>query len=178
MAETTHTASGTQVPAHQGGEFPPFKTETFPAQLFWLAITFVVLLVVMWHLGVKRIGGNIGARKSRVAGDLAAAEAHRRNAEKAGRDYDAALAAARARAHAMAEENRRRMQAEIDGAKAKAEAEAQETMGKAEARIAATRAEAKSHVAGAAQEAAIAIVARLMGDTVSAEDAAAAVGGR
>ena len=48
-------------------------------------------------------------------------------------------------------------------------------MAKAEERIAATRTEARTHVASVAQGAAIAIVARLTGETVSAEDAAAAV---
>jgi len=179
MADTTQTTSGTEVPSHQGGNaFPPFDTTTYPAQIFWLTVTFVLLLVVMWRLGVKGVGGNIEARKGRIAGDLDAAEAHRRNADKASADYDTALAQARARAHALAEENRQRLQAEIDGAKARAETEAQESMAKAEARIQTTRAEAKAHVSDAARDAAIAIVARLTGDTVSAEDAAAAVGGR
>jgi len=179
MADTTQTTSGTEVPSHQGGNaFPPFDTTTYPAQIFWLTVTFVLLFVVMWRLGVRGIGGNIDARKGRIAADLAAAEARRQNAAKASADYDTALAGARTRAHAMAEENRQRIQAEIDGAKARAEAEAQATMSKAEARIQATRTEAKTHVSDAARDAAIAIVARLTGDTVSAEDAAAAVGGR
>ena len=49
-------------------------------------------------------------------------------------------------------------------------------MAKAEQSIAATRAEARQHVASAAQNAAIAIVSRLTGETVSPEEAAAAVG--
>ncbi len=179
MADTTQTTSGTEVPSHQGGNaFPPFDTTTYPAQIFWLSVTFVLLLVVMWRLGVKGVGGNIEARKGRIAADLSAAEAHRQNADKASADYDTALAQARARAHAVAEENRQHIQAEIDGAKARAEAEAHETMSKAEARIEATRAEAKTHVVDTAAAAAIAIVARLTGDTVTAEDAVAALGQR
>lgn len=179
MADTTHTTSGTEVPSHQGGNaFPPFDTTTYASQLFWLTITFVLLLVVMWRLGVKRIGGNIDARKHRVAGDLEAAERHRENAEKASADYDAALTAARTRAHGLAEDNRKRIQAEIDDAKAKAESDAQDAQAQAEARIAESRAQAKTHVNDAARDAAIAIVARLTGDTVTADEAAKAVGGR
>jgi F-type H+-transporting ATPase subunit b len=48
-------------------------------------------------------------------------------------------------------------------------------MAKAEAGIAATRAEAATHVTKAAQDAAAAIVTRLIGDTVSPEEAEAAV---
>ena len=50
-------------------------------------------------------------------------------------------------------------------------------MAAADARIEATRAQAKTHVAGTARDAAIAIVARLTGETVTADEAAKAVGG-
>ncbi len=54
-------------------------------------------------------------------------------------------------------------------------ADAAKAMAAADARIAATRIEAKGHVVKAAEEAAIAIVARLTGDAVSPADAAQAV---
>lgn len=174
MAGPIHSTASTEVPPESGG-FPPFKTDTFPAQIFWLAVTFAVLFVVMWRVAVPGIGGTIGERKKRIAGDLAEAENHRRNAEKASADYDAALASARTRAHAVAEENRRRIQKEIDDAKAQAEADATDAMSKAEARIAAMRNEARSHVINAARDAAASIVNRLTGDTVSVDEAAAAV---
>lgn len=175
MADLTHTTAGTTVPKPESGGFPPFKTETFPAQIFWLAVTFAVLFVVMWRVAVPKIGGAIGDRKKRIADDLAAAEAHRQSAEKASADYDTALASARARAHAVAEENRQRIHGEIEGAKAQADVEAHDAMSKAEARISALRTEAKGHVANAARDAAVAIVARLTGETVSADEASAAV---
>jgi F-type H+-transporting ATPase subunit b len=79
MAETTHTA-GTADPR---GGFPPFKTDTFPGQIFWLAITFAVLLFVMWRYVVPRIGGTIAERKARIATELEGAETDRRQAERA-----------------------------------------------------------------------------------------------
>lgn len=168
---------GTVPQQHQPMGFPPFKTESYPAQFFWLGITFTILLVVMWRIAVPRIGGSIGLRRSTIDGDLAAAEAHREAAQKASADYEAALAAARARAHAMAEENHKRIQAEIDGAKAKAESEAQAAMGQAEQRIGAMREQATGHVRNAARDAARDIVARLIGEPVSAEEADAALNG-
>ena len=58
---------------------------------------------------------------------------------------------------------------------AAAEAEARHAQAQAEAQIAASRAEAAKHVTKAAQDAAADIVARLTGDTVTPEEAAAAV---
>jgi F-type H+-transporting ATPase subunit b len=175
MADTTHTTSGTQVPSHQSNAFPPFDTTTYSAQLFWLAVSFVLLLVVMWRLGVTRIGGNINARKSRISGDLAEAERHRQSAENASSEYEAALAAARSRARTLAEDNRKRLLAEVERAKGEADAQAQDNLVKAEERIAAVREQSKAHVANAARDAAIAIVARLTGTEVSTNEADAAV---
>jgi F-type H+-transporting ATPase subunit b len=174
MAEAPATTTGTEQP-HQPAGFPPFKTETFPAQLFWLAITFAVLFVVMWRVAVPKIGGIIGDRKAKVAGDLSLAEAHRKASEQASAAYDAAIASARQKAMKAANDNRAQINAEVDRAKAAAEADAAKAMATAEERIAASRAEARTHVAAAAQNAAIAIVNRLTGDNVSPEDAAAAV---
>jgi F-type H+-transporting ATPase subunit b len=178
MDGATHTTSGTEVPSHQSNAFPPFDTTTYSAQLFWLTITFVLLLLVMWRLGVRRIGGNIDARKGRISGDLTAAERHRENADKASADYEAALTAARNRAHGLAEGNRKRLMEEVEKAKAEAETQAQGELAKAEERIAAVREQSKAHVRNAARDAAIAIVARLTGDTVPPDEAAGAVGER
>lgn len=169
------TTTGTAVPPQQGGAFPPFETQTYPAQLFWLTITFVVLLLVMWRVGVKRIGGAIGERRERINGDLSAAEASRKNAEDASAAYETALADARARAQTLMEENRNRIRTELDAAMAKANAEAEDAQADAERRIASLRADAKAHVAEAAGDAAVTIVAKLTGDTVSSDEVAAAV---
>jgi len=170
------TATTTQpAPEQASGGFPPFKTDTFPSQLFWLAITFALLFIVMWRLAGPRINGAITNRRNKINGDLAEAQKYRGDAEGASAAYQAALAGARARANAMAEENRKRVHAEIEKAKAGAEAKAHDETVKAEARIAATREQAKSSVVVAAQEAAITIVQRLTGETVDASEAAAAV---
>ena len=75
----------------------------------------------------------------------------------------------------MAEDNRQKLNGEIAKAKADTEAEAHRAMADADARIAATRVEAQTHIIKAAEDAAIAIVARLTGETVSPDDAARAV---
>lgn len=157
------------------GGFPPFKIETFPSQLFWLAITFTFLFLVLWRVVGPRIQGVIGERRARIADDLAKAEQNRRDAEAASAAYQSALAAARGRALNMADENRKRIAGEVADARAKADADAADAMAKAEARITQVRAAARANVAAAAQDAAADIVTRLTGETVPAADVAAAV---
>lgn len=168
--------ASTEVPAKpEGAGFPPFKTETFPSQIFWLVITFAFLFAVLWRVAGPRIQGVITTRRGQIAGDLAEAQKHRVDAEGASAAYQAALASARTRAQALAEENRKRISGEIDRAKQDADAAAQADIAKAEARIAASRGQARIEIAKAAQDAAIAIVARLTGETVAPDEAANAV---
>ena len=162
-------------PHEATGGFPPFDTTTFPSQLFWLVVTFAALFVVMWRVAGPRINGVITTRRDKINGDIAEAQKHRGDAEAASAAYQTALAAARARANAHAEETRTRISGEIDKAKADADARAHEATAKAEASIQAMRADAKTSVINAARDAAIEIVAHLTGETVSADDAAAAV---
>ncbi len=174
MQDAAHgaTAEGT---VHESVGFPPFKIETFPSQIFWLAVTFVLLFVFMWRIALPRIGGAIANRREAINGDLAAAERSNAEAQAASAGYESALAAARNRAHAIAEETRKTVRTAIESEKAAADAQAHAQIAEAEARIAATRGEARGHVTRAAEDAAIEIVRVLTGDTVPAAEAAAAV---
>jgi F-type H+-transporting ATPase subunit b len=172
--ETAHTAT-TEAPKKEGG-FPPFDTSTFPSQFFWLAITFAFLFTVLWRVAGPRINGAITNRRGVINGAIAEAGKARGDAEAAQAAYEVALAGARARANALAEDTRTKLNAEIVKAKAAADTKAHDAMAEADARIAGTRENAKAAVTAAAREAAIAIVERLTGDKVSAEDAAKALG--
>jgi F-type H+-transporting ATPase subunit b len=175
MAEAPATTATTQAPKKEGG-FPPFDTTTFPSQLFWLAVTFAFLFTVLWRVAGPRINGAITNRRGVINGAIAEAGKARGDAEAAQADYEKALAGARARANALAEETRTHLNAEIAKAKATADAAAHDAMAAADARIAATRETAKAAVTAAARDAAIAIVERLTGDKVSAEDATKTIG--
>jgi F-type H+-transporting ATPase subunit b len=177
MAEEAVLHATTEAPAEHAGGFPPFDTTTFPSQIFWLVLTFGLLFIVLWRVAGPRIHGVIADRRSAINKAIEAANQARADADAASAGYDAALAAARARSNALAEETRQGINAEIAKAKAGAEAEAATAMAAADARIEASRGAARAQVAEAARDAAIAIVSRLTGETVSANDAAAAVKG-
>jgi F-type H+-transporting ATPase subunit b len=172
MAEGTTTETTGAPAKHEGAGFPPFDTTTFPSQLFWLAITFAFLFTVLWRVAGPKINAAITNRRGVINGAIAEAGKARADAEAAQAKYEIALVKARGRANALAEETRQSLNGEIAKAKAQADAEAAKAMADADTRIAATRETAKVHVVSAARDAAIAIVERLTGDKVSAEEAA------
>ena len=173
MAEASTTAT-TEAP--KSGGFPPFDQTTFPSQIFWLVITFAFLFTVLWRVAGPRINAAITSRRGAINGAIAEAGKARADAEAAQARYEAALAAARTKANALAEETRQKLNAEIAKAKTEADARAHDAMAAADARIASTRETAKAAVGTAARDAAIAIVERLTGDKVSADEAAKALG--
>jgi F-type H+-transporting ATPase subunit b len=174
MAAAEGTVEGTVEPAEHAG-LPQMDVGTFPGQVFWLAITFGLLFLVLWRTTLPMIAGAIGARRNRIEGDLGTAESLRKDAANALAGYESALAAARSRALQLAGENKKRTVGEIEQLKAAADASAQGSMADAEKRIAAERAKAVSGVKAAAADAAADIVERLIGTPISREDAANAV---
>ncbi|HEX3944276.1 MAG TPA: hypothetical protein VHW69_09330, partial [Rhizomicrobium sp.] len=122
MAAPT-TTTGTTA-EHKSGGFPPFNTSTYPSQIFWLTVTFVALLIVMWKVAVPRIGGVIAERKGRIQTELANAEESRKQAEHAAAAYQAPILEARERARAASEASRTEMAREFERARASADTEA------------------------------------------------------
>ena len=174
-AATIEGTESTGQPEKAG--LPQMNPEHFASQIFWLAITFGLLFVLLSRVTLPKIAGGLAARKDRIDGDLGAAEKSRKDASNALAEYESALSHARGRALALADENRKRIVGEIESLKNAADAKAQEAMSKAEARIAAERTRAEGNIRTAAAEAAASIVERLLGVAVSRDEAAAAVDG-
>jgi len=154
------------------GGLPQMQSDTFPSQIFWLVVTFGLLFLVLWRITLPMIEGIIGERRNRIEGDLGTAEKLRQQASESLAAYESELAGARSRAHQILDENRKSISGELDSVKNRADEESQAAMKLAEERIAGDRARALGSLRPAAAEAAAAIVERLIGAKVSAEDAA------
>jgi F-type H+-transporting ATPase subunit b len=172
MATDTHT----EVPggAHKGA-FPPFARETFPSQMLWLTVSFVLLYVVISKFALPRVGSILEARRSRIADDLAAAERHKAESDAAIAAYENALADARARAQALANDMRQKQAAKAEETRKALERQLEAKLAEAEKKITATKTAAMANVRSIATEAAAAIVERLIGKVPDNVDVTAAV---
>jgi F-type H+-transporting ATPase subunit b len=172
----TPTTAHTEAPGGHGpGPFPPFQSQHFASQLFWLALTFVALYLLMAKVGLPRVAGILEARRARIEGDFAAAEALRAESEAARAAYEKALADARNRAQGIANETREKLMAESEVTRKSLEAGLNTRLAEAEKSIAATKTAAMANVREVAVEAAAAIVERLIGTTPAAPAVAQAV---
>jgi F-type H+-transporting ATPase subunit b len=157
------TEAHTEVPHEGKGQFPPFNPSTFASQLVWLAIAFVLLYALMARLALPRIRRILDDRDATIKGSLADAEALKAQSDEAVAAYEKALADARSRAQAIANETREKQAAEADVARRALEERLNARLAEAEKTIAATKRAAMSNVHGIAADAARAIVERLAG---------------
>jgi F-type H+-transporting ATPase subunit b len=164
----------TEVPSGHHG-FPPFETENFPSQLFWLAVTFVLLYALMARVALPRIGSILAERSKRIADDIAAAQRLKERSDAAHAAYEKALADARTRAQGIANTTREQQAAQADEVNKRLEAQLHERLAAAEKSIAATRTAAMGNVGAIASDTAAAIVERLIGKAPSADEVAAAL---
>ena len=169
------TNSHTEQPSGHKGAFPPFNKTTFASQLFWLVIAFALLYALMAKWALPRIGAIIESRQKRIADDIAEAGKLKLQSDEAIATYEKALADARARAQAIANDTRDKQAAAADATRKKLEAELNAKLAAAEETIAATKQAAMANVRGIAIDAAKAIVERLIGTEPNDKTVAAAV---
>jgi F-type H+-transporting ATPase subunit b len=175
MADEHSAMTEATPPSEHRGAFPPFQKETFASQLFWLAICFAALYLMVSKLILPRMSTIIGERRDRIAGDLAEAGRMKGDADAAVAAYEKALADARSRAQGIAAENRDKLHAQAEANRKDLEGKLHDRLADAEKSIAATKASAMSNVRGIAHEAASAIVTHLTGTTPSPDAVAKAV---
>jgi F-type H+-transporting ATPase subunit b len=164
------------IPASEHGRgFPPFDSHTFASQLFWLTLAFIALYLLMSRIALPRIGSILEARRRRVADDLAEAQRFKDASDAAIAAHEKALAEARGRAQALANETRAKAAAAAEARRKEVDAKLHAHIAEAEKTIAGTRSAAMGNVRSIASEAAGAIVERLTGIAPASEDVAEAV---
>jgi F-type H+-transporting ATPase subunit b len=171
------TATTEHIPSSEHGKgFPPFDATTFASQLLWLALTFVALYLLMSRVALPRVGTILENRRERIAGDLADAQRLKEQSDAAIAAFEKALADARSRAQALANETLQKQAVAAEANRKELDARLNAHIAEAEKAIATTRADAMANVQGIATEAAAAIVERLIGAAPTTQAVGAAIG--
>lgn len=154
---------------------PQFNIATFPPQLIWLALTFVVLYLLMARVALPRIGNVLSERQERIDDNLATAEELRAQAKADADAYTNELGKAREQARAAINEASQQVSSE---AAAKQEALAQRLAAQiksAEGEIEKAKVSARASIREAAIGVAQSATQRLIGTAPAEPTIAAAV---
>lgn len=157
-------------PAGQGGGgLPQLDAHTYPTQIFWLVVTFVILYAIMSKVALPRIAEVLEERQERIADDIETAERLRSEAAKVQAEYEKALADARGKAQELFRETGDLLAKEQSEAEAETAKKLARKTKTAETRIDKQRAEALESLRTVASETAAAATAKLIGVQPSAE---------
>lgn len=158
-----------------GAGLPQLDPSTFASQIFWLAVTFIALYLLMSRVALPRVRDVLEERERRITDDLEKAQRLKDESESVLAEYEKALADARANAQAMFAQAAEQANAEA----AKRQQDMAQKLAKqletAESRVQAAKAAALDNIRQVAIEVAQDAAARLIGGDVAEGDAEAAV---
>ncbi len=162
--------------AEEGGAgMPQLDVSTYPAQLFWLAVSIGILFVALRMLALPRIGAALEIRRERIDDDLAKAAASSDEAEAALAAYEKVHADAAAQAQAIHRETAQEISRQTTERRTVLAAKLAEDTKAAEARIAAAKEPAMASLQDVAADLVRDVAGKLAGLEVSKADAEAAV---
>ncbi len=171
-------AAGTCVDAHGGAiGMPQLCFDWFPNQMFWLAVTLVVIFLVLSRVALPRIAAILAERQGTITNDIAAAEDLKAKAVQAEAAYNQALIDARAQAQEIVAKAKADIQADLDVAIEKADAEIAAKSAESEKAIAKIRAGALDSVKAVASDTTAELVS-VLGGKADSDAVDAAVAGR
>lgn len=142
---------------------PQLDPNAWPPQLFWLAVTFIALYLLISRVVIPRTGGGIEARRSTIESNLNDAQSMKDKADTAVKAYEARLADARASADAIAKENYATLAAEMTAERSKLDASLIAMINDADRRVNDAKAKAMAEAKTLAADIAATIVGELTG---------------
>jgi F-type H+-transporting ATPase subunit b len=155
---------------------PQLDPAFWPTQLFWLAITFIALYLIIWRVALPRIADVLEARQRRLDDDLKKASALKEEAETILAEYEKMRADAQASAHTVLQQAQDAMKAEAERQGRELAAKLSQQTDEAEARIDAAKAAALASLEGTVNEVVAAATQKLIGVKAGDQEIARAVG--
>jgi F-type H+-transporting ATPase subunit b len=154
---------------------PQFDPTFFPSQIFWLAVTFVALYLIISRFAIPRVGEILEQRARLIQDDLDRATRLKAESDAAIAAYEKAMADARAQARDVLLSMTNEMKSLVDRKTAAVSAEVAKQVADAEARIAKARGDALAQIKSIAADTARETVGKLSGLTIDAGRLDAAV---
>lgn len=157
---------------------PQLDMTTYGTQLFWLVVTFVILLILLWSFALPRVGRVLEQRQRKIADDIEHAEKLKQEAEEAIKAYETSLSEARSKAHQLLTTTQNELDKQAAEQRSMLDAQLAEKQNQAEMQIREAREQALNSVREVAIEAARAATHRLIGVEPSRDAANSAIDGK
>ena len=154
---------------------PQFDPQWFASQIFWLAISFVLLYLLMSRIALPRMHDIVEGREQKVQDDLKKAESLRDEAREINQAYEEQLREARGEAQKLLRETNEAISKEHAERHAEFSKDLEQRLQEAETRIERAKQEALENIEESATALAQDATARLIGSKVGDAHAKKAV---
>ena len=111
------------IQAAESGGMPQLDPEFWVSQIFWLILTFGILLIVLSKFILPKISDNLETRKSQVMDNLELAENQRNESEDKLKEFDNIILKSKIDAKNLFNESRKKILNDIDNKRQKLEEE-------------------------------------------------------
>lgn len=154
---------------------PQLDFSVFPSQLFWLAVSFFVMLFIMSKFIIPKTAEMIELRKAKIDDDLEKADEIKQHVEETLEKYNKALQEANAKANLSLQKTKDELNETISRRQAELSSKLKEEIAEGEEKIAAAKEKAMVKVEEASAELAVEVLNKLGFGGIKVKDAAAAL---
>ena len=169
-AEDAHHGAAAEH-AEGGSGLPQFDPQWFPTQIFWLAVTFVLMYAVFSGRVLPNIASTLDKRRVHVESDLETADRIRKEADAVQASYEANLSHARNESKRLVSDVHATMKARAEAQIASLRDKAEKDMHSLEVRLQAAKKEAMAEMATIAAEVASEAAAKIIGTPADLDQA-------
>ncbi len=150
---------------------PQLDFSTLPSQVFWLALSFLFLFLLVWRFAFPKISGVVIARENKISTDVSDAEVIRDEATTLKTKYEAAINDARRQGMELVNSSNREVEKQLIHSHKELVKQADQRITEAENVINKSRLEASSKLKSAADEIAASVAVKVLGKQVSLKEA-------
>ena len=123
------------LPAWAEGGLPQLNIASYPSQIFWLAVSFVLLYIIVSRIALPRISQILQRRMRNIDADYSAARKYRREVETLVGEMDEILAQGRAETQELLRNKHQALQANVSDQQSRAQQEIAAEIGEQEQAI-------------------------------------------
>ena len=151
----------------ESGGMPQLNPEFWVSQIFWLAITFGILYVVLSKLILPKISANLESRKSRISDNIEAADKQKEESVKKLKEYDEIISESKTEAKNIFNQAREKAIKDINTKRAVLDKQIDDEIKKVEKEINQLRKDAPAKINKIAIETSSELIQKLIGVEVN-----------
>ena len=162
-----NSALFTNLYSAESGGMPQLNSEFWVSQIFWLILSFGILLIILSKFILPKISNNLELRKSHILDNIETAEKQKQESENKIKEYEALIIKSKNEARNYFNEARKKILQDIDKKRKQLENEIDKEINDAEKEIVSLKNKAPEKINKIAIETSADLIKKLIGEEIN-----------